>query len=158
MTLTPRQVLGVAAHSGWPVDAQRDAVAVALAFSGGDPARTSSAPLVPPVAYVGLWGVPLTVLRVGHAVDLTDPAHNAKVAYLLWERAGETWDWQPAFMGPAWPAALTLAGDAVRAGALPLGVSPSAPYTAPVWDSGRTVRPGAALDALPGMIRSKLRP
>jgi Lysozyme like domain len=95
MIISPVQIYAYATAAGFSGTAAVDAVAVALAESGGNTTAVNSNG-----SNVGLWqiGAQGTVNDAGvglSASQLEDPATNARAAYTVWSRAGGTFahDW-----------------------------------------------------------------
>lgn len=107
---------GFAEAGGWRRDGLAEAVAVAMAVSGGDDALVDLPPFGVVPATVGLWQVPVSD-QIGFDVDtLLRPALNAAAAHLLWKEAGETWTWSPGWGAPGWDRWLDDARRVVTSG------------------------------------------
>lgn len=93
MTLTPAQIADVARSAGLSGDALVEAVALALATSGGVTDwhyRLEPGPLVDER---GVWGVDVTVWPGLADYPLDEPASNAAAAVALYKALGGSWDW-----------------------------------------------------------------
>jgi hypothetical protein len=105
------QVAKWARDAGFTGEALYQAVAIAMAVTGGADHHVSNVGYTPELARRGLWA-----LRADEWVgpvqgDLFDPAYAAKTLYAAWEAHGKTWGWHPGWTSGAAPAAV----DTVRA-------------------------------------------
>jgi hypothetical protein len=115
-----RQLLALAEAAGWSESAATEAVAVALAFSAGQPGRHVVDAGPHPRDYRGLWGVRADLVHADPPPDLIDPAANAYYAHALWRAHGASWRWQPAAKAAGMTVARQVAAAAVQLGPAPV--------------------------------------
>lgn len=83
---------------GFEGETLHDAVALALAASGGADHYAYNPISAPGAERRGLWAIRLDELPEGLEGDLFDPAHNARVARALWALSSQSFDWHPAWI------------------------------------------------------------
>jgi hypothetical protein len=89
MALSPQEIAGAAQAAGFPPAELATATAVALAESGGDPAATNRNTNG---SYdYGLWQINTVHGPLLSQGNRFDPVDNAKMAYTVWQRAGNKW-------------------------------------------------------------------
>lgn len=118
----PGAIAGFGDAAGWSGDELVQAVAVALAASGGDDLHTSRPFLGSAELLVGLWQVPAFASDGDTWQVLLDPYVNANAAQALYTAAGGSWAWSPGWQSGRWRqwreiAAQTVTSD-VRADTL----------------------------------------
>lgn len=118
-TLSDAQIASAAAAAGFPKDEIATAVAVALAESGGNPLAVNASEPDGSVSR-GLWQINSVHASLLASNDWRDPAGNAKMAFIIWQRAGGKWTPWGAFNNQSFRLHLTR-GQAV-AGASGAGV------------------------------------
>ena|ERR1700691_4065073 len=87
MGLSPSQIAQYAANAGFSGTALQNAVAIALAESGGNPSIIGDTN-VTPGGSVGLWQINLAAHPEYSAADLLDPQANADAAFAVYQQSG----------------------------------------------------------------------
>jgi hypothetical protein len=109
-------IAGFAEAGGWRREALVEAVAVAVAASGGDDALVDEVPTGAGPVTVGLWQVPADGGVGFDEESLLRPALNAAAAHRLYVDAGNTWTWSTWWGAPGWDRYMADAKAAVASG------------------------------------------
>lgn len=84
--------------AGFKGEALHDAVALALAASGGADHYAYNPISAPGAERRGLWAVRVDEQPAELVGDLFDPSHAARVARALWEGASQSFGWHPTWI------------------------------------------------------------
>lgn len=95
MRWSPWILTQVARRAGWVGDELVDAVALALATSGGEDAFRYVVDPGPLVDQRGVWGIDVARIPEWASADLVDLDVNAAAAHSLYVVAGDSFDWSP---------------------------------------------------------------
>lgn len=114
MLWTPARVAGFAQAAGFRGAPLVDAIAVALATSGGDDAWHLEVGIGPVVDQRGLWGLDVAAWPTYADQNLWRPSVAATAARALYRACGLSWGWAPAWRAGIAPAILTAAATAAR--------------------------------------------
>lgn len=115
MIWTPEAIVGFAHTAGFRGAVLTDAVAIALASSGGDDALRHLGPAGYQSDTRGLWQIDVARLTGFGKGNLYDPIRNAKAAYRLWNAYEKGWDWNYAYNAGTWQGCLLVASKATKA-------------------------------------------
>lgn len=121
--ITDAQIASAAVSAGFPREEIPTAVAVALAESGGNPLAVNANEPDGSVSR-GLWQINSVHSALLQSNDWRDPAGNAKMAFIIWQRAGGKWSPWGAFNNQSFRLYLTRgqAVAGVTGGTLPAGL------------------------------------
>jgi len=101
--LSAQDIAGYAQNAGWSGTDLEAAVAIALAESGGNPSAVGDQALAPTNGpSIGLWQINTAKHKDFTADQLTDPQTNAQAAYLVWQRAGGSFQPWTTWTNGAW--------------------------------------------------------
>lgn len=94
-------VAKIAKGAGFGGEALHDAVALALAASGGADHYQHNPISSPGAERRGLWAIRVDEVPGGEAADLFNADVNAAIARALWELSSGTFGWHPAWVSGA---------------------------------------------------------
>lgn len=97
----PHVVARFARAAGFNGEALHDAVALAMAASGGADHYSHNPIAHPGAERRGLWAIRVDQVPTELAADLFDGADNARVARRLWEDSGGAFSWHPTWINGA---------------------------------------------------------
>jgi hypothetical protein len=95
------QVASWAGDAGWAGDGLSDAVALALASSGGDDHHVSNPSYTEALERRGLFALRRCEAPQLDPGDLFDPVANTKAAFAHWRDMGGVWSWHPVWASGA---------------------------------------------------------